>query len=99
MSEEGIGDSEEAVRALLSDALTAHEAERGRIARELQAETAQILASLLVGLRTVEESKDLGQAKGAACTVRGLVSTALDGVHCLARELGPSALRLPPAGR
>ena len=83
--------AEETIRALLNDALAAQEAERRRIAYELQAETAQSLASLLVGLKTVEESHDLGQAKGAASTVRGLVSAALDGVQCLARGLGPGA--------
>jgi PAS domain S-box-containing protein len=87
------------IRALLNDALAALEAERRRIACELQAETAQSLASLLVGLLTVEESQDLGQAKGAASTVRGLVAAALDGVDCLTRGLGPSAARFPPARR
>ena len=80
--------AEETIRALLNDALAAHEAERKRIARELHAETAQSLASLLVGLRAVEDSHDLGQAVGAASTVRGLASAALDSVQCLARELG-----------
>ena len=80
--------TEETIRALLNDALTAQETERRRIACELQAETAQSLASLLVGLLTVEESHDLPQAKGAASMVRGLVSAALDGVHCLTRGLG-----------
>jgi signal transduction histidine kinase len=91
--------AEETIRALLNDVLTAQEAERRRIACELQAETAQSLASRLVGLRTVEDSQDLGQARGAAGRVRGLVSVALDGVQCLARGLGPSALRFPPARR
>ncbi len=91
----------ETIRALLNAAIKKQEAERRRIAFELQAETAQSLASLLVGLLTVEESKDLGQARGAASTVRGLVAAALDGVHGLARGLGPSALdeRFPPARR
>ncbi len=91
----------ETIRALLNDALAAQEAERRRIAFELQAETAQSLASLLVGLLTVEESQDLGQAKGAASTVRGLVAAALDGVDCLTRGLGSRALdeRFPPARR
>ena len=91
--------AEETIRALLLDALTAQEAERRRIACELQAETAQSLASLLVGLLTVEESQDLGQAKGAASAVRGLVSAALEGVHFLTRGLGPGAPPFPPARR
>lgn len=86
------------LRTLLNDALAAQEAERGRIARELQAETAQSLASLLVGLRTVEESHDLGEVRGRASTVRGLVSAALDDVQCLARGLGPVE-RFPAAQR
>ncbi|HEY5089130.1 MAG TPA: PAS domain S-box protein [Polyangia bacterium] len=84
--------AEETIRALLNDVLTAQEAERRRIARELHDETAQTLTSLLVGLRAVEESQDLGQALGAASTLRGLVSSALEGVQRMARGLRPSAL-------
>jgi PAS domain S-box-containing protein len=91
--------AEETIRALLKDVLAAQELEWRRIACELQADTAQSLASLLVGLRTVAESQDLGQARGAAGVVRGLVSTALDGLQCLTRGLGPRALRSPPARR
>ena len=58
--------AEETIRALLNDVLTAQEAERRRIARELHDETAQTLASLLVGLKAVDESKDHAQAMEAA---------------------------------
>ena len=84
--------AEETIRALLNDVLTAQEAERRRIARELHDETAQTLTSLLVGLRAVEESHELGQALGAASTLRGLVSAALEGVQRMARGLRPSVL-------
>ena len=84
--------AEETIRALLSDVLTAQEEERRRIARELHDETAQTLTSLLVGLRTVEEARDLGQAQGAASTLRTLVSAALDGVQRIAWGLRPSVL-------
>src|SRR3954467_2582059 len=80
------------IRALLSDVLTAQEAERGRIARELHDDTAQTLTSLLVGLRAVEESKNLDQALGAASTLRGFVAAALLGVQRMARGLRPSVL-------
>ena len=84
--------AEETIRALLSDVLSAQEEERRRIARELHDETAQTLTSLLVGLRTVEEARDLGQAQGAASTLRSLVSAALDGVQRIAWGLRPSVL-------
>jgi PAS domain S-box-containing protein len=84
--------AEETIRALLRDVLTAQEVERRRIARELHDETAQTLTSLLVGLRAVEESQDLGQVKEAATTLRGLVSGALLGVQRMARGLRPSVL-------
>jgi len=84
--------AEETIRALLRDVLTAQEAERRRIARELHDETAQTLTSLLVGLRTVDESQDLGQAKEAANRLRGLVAAALLGVQRMARGLRPSVL-------
>lgn len=84
--------AEETIRALLNEVLTAQEAERRRIARELHDDTAQTLASLLVGLRAVEASKDLGQALRAAVTLRGLVSAALESVQRMARGLRPSVL-------
>jgi PAS domain S-box-containing protein len=84
--------AEETIRALLSDVLSAQEDERRRIARELHDDTAQTLTSLLVGLRAVEQSQDLGQALGAASTLRGLVSAALLGVQRMARGLRPSVL-------
>ena len=84
--------AEETIRALLNDVLTAQEAERGRIARELHDDTAQTLTSLLVGLRAVEESKELGNALAAASTLRGLVAAALLGVQRMARGLRPSVL-------
>src|SRR5579863_5223316 len=58
--------AEETIRALLKEALTAQEAERRRIARELHDETAQILSTLLVDLRAADESRSLEQVAGAA---------------------------------
>jgi PAS domain S-box-containing protein len=84
--------AEETIRALLKDVISAQEEERRRIARELHDETAQTLTSLLVGLRSVEEAQELGQARGAASTLRTLVSAALEGVQRMARGLRPSVL-------
>jgi PAS domain S-box-containing protein len=86
------GYAEEAIRALLKEVLTAQEVERRRIARELHDETAQTLTSLLIGLRAIDESHDLGQALEGATTMRGLVSDALEGVQRMARGLRPSVL-------
>jgi PAS domain S-box-containing protein len=86
------GHAEEAIRALLKEVLTAQEVERRRIARELHDGTAQTLTSLLVGLRTIEESRDLGHALGGASALRALVADALEGVKRVARGLRPSVL-------
>ena len=84
--------AEETIRALLNDVITAQEDERRRIARELHDETAQTLASLLVGLRAVEESPEIEQARKAAGTLRASVAAALEGVQRIARGLRPSIL-------
>ena len=84
--------ADEAVRSLLKEVLTAQEVERRRIARELHDETAQALASLLVGLRAITESQDLRQALGGTSALRGLVSAAIEGVRRISRGLRPSVL-------
>ena len=84
--------AEETIRALLNDVISAQEDERRRIARELHDETAQTLTSLLVGLKAVEESREIGQARAAAGTLRTLVSAALEGVQRMAKGLRPSVL-------
>ena len=84
--------AEETIRALLNDVITAQEEERRRIARELHDETAQTLTSLLVGLRAVEESAGIEQARAAAGTLRASVAAALSGVQRIARGLRPSVL-------
>jgi PAS domain S-box-containing protein len=84
--------AEETIRALLNDVLTAQEEERRRIARELHDETAQTLTSLLVGLRALEESAGIEQAREAAGTLRASVAAALESVKRIARGLRPSIL-------
>ena len=84
--------ADEAIRSLLKEVLTAQELERRRIARELHDETAQALTSLLVGLRAIEESQDLGGVLGGTSALRGLVSAALEGVKRMSRGLRPSVL-------
>jgi two-component system, NarL family, sensor histidine kinase DevS len=74
----------EAVRALLEG----QELERKRLARELHDETGQALASIRLGLRTLEEQ--VGSEPLAL--IRDLVASALDDVRRLTVELRPPAL-------
>jgi len=53
-------------RLLLERAFSAQEEERRRIARELHDEAGQLMTSLLVGLRTLEYSRDVEDAKKQA---------------------------------
>jgi signal transduction histidine kinase len=59
---------------------------------ELHDETAQTLTSLLVGLRAVEESREIEQAHEAAGALRASVAGALESVQRIARGLRPSIL-------
>ena len=74
----------EAVRALLEG----QELERTRLARELHDETGQALASILLGLKSIE--RQIGEEPVAL--IRELVGSALDDVRRLTTELRPPAL-------
>lgn len=84
----------EALRGqLLSQIITAQEAERKRIARELHDEAGQLLATLLVGLRTLENTPALPDA--AQHTVAGLKEVGknvYEEIHRLAVQLRPNVL-------
>jgi two-component system, NarL family, sensor histidine kinase DevS len=73
-----------AVRALLDG----QETERRRLARELHDETGQALASILLGLKTLE--RDVGEEP--LTVIRELVDAALGNVRRLTVELRPPAL-------
>ena len=70
----------------------AQEEERRRLARELHDETGQALASILLGLKSLEESKDMDGLKGSVAALRDRVVETLHDVRRLAIELRPSAL-------
>ena len=72
------------MRALLEG----QELERTRLARELHDETGQALASILLGLKTLE--REVGEEPLAV--IRELVASALDDVRRLTVELRPPAL-------
>jgi PAS domain S-box-containing protein len=81
------------VRArLLEQVTSAQEEEQRRLARELHDETGQLLTSLLVGLRTLEEAPSLVQARALAAELRHVAARVLDEVHRLARGLRPAVL-------
>jgi signal transduction histidine kinase len=76
----------------LKQIITAQEEERKRIARELHDETGQALASLMVGLRNVEEAPTPHEARQRLAELRALTADTLENVRRLALELRPSAL-------
>jgi two-component system, NarL family, sensor histidine kinase DevS len=78
-------------RDSLQRVVTAQEAERRRLARELHDETGQALTSILLGLKTIEEAG--GDTVGDTVReVSALVRRTLQDVRQLAVDLRPSAL-------
>ena len=89
---EEIKRSESMHRLLLERELAAQEGERRRIARELHDEAGQLLTSLLVGLRSLEDSSKLSACKVLGKRMREITARAIDEVGRLARGLHPTAL-------
>ena len=79
-------------RLLLEHELSAQEEERRRIARELHDEAGQLLTSLLVGLRTLEDTRKLADVKAQGQWLRKIAAQAIDEVGRLARGLHPTVL-------
>jgi len=84
--------AEELRNRLIQQAVTAQEEERRRIARELHDEAGQSLTALLVGLRTIEESRTVAEAAELAQRLRGIAAQTLDEVGRLSRGLHPGIL-------
>ena len=80
------------VQQLSSQVLTAHEAERKRIARELHDDTAQALTSVLVRLRLLERSTQDEEIKRSMTELRELTGNTLESVRRMALDLRPTAL-------
>ena len=89
---EEIKQAEAMRRLLLERVLSAQEEERRRVARELHDEAGQLLTSLLVGLRTLEHSQNLADAKAQGDWLRAITARAIDEVGRLARGLHPTVL-------
>ena len=79
--------SRDAVRRVVE----AQELERARLARELHDETGQALTSILLGLKSLEDSA-AGDGRAAVAELRELVVSTLQDVRRLAVELRPAAL-------
>jgi PAS domain S-box-containing protein len=79
-------------RLLLERTLSAQEEERRRIARELHDEAGQLLTALLVGLRTLEDARELADVKVQGHRLREIAAQAIDEVGRLARGLHPTVL-------
>ncbi|MDP2872316.1 MAG: HAMP domain-containing protein [Bacillota bacterium] len=77
---------------LLNRVITAQEDERRRIARELHDETGQYLTSLMLGLKAVEEARDMDTARRTSAALREMTEEALDVVRDLSLELRPGLL-------
>jgi signal transduction histidine kinase len=78
-------------RDALQRAVEGQELERKRLARELHDETGQALTSILLGLRSLEETGDDAITEAVAA-LRELVVQTLQDVRRLAVELRPTAL-------
>ena len=89
---EEIRQAETVHRLLLERTFSAQEEERRRIARELHDEAGQLLTSLLVGLRTLEDSRSIADAKAKGQRLREITARAIDEIGRLARGLHPTVL-------
>jgi PAS domain S-box-containing protein len=84
--------SQAAHRLLLERVFETQEQERRRIARELHDEAGQLMASLLVGLRALDDATAIDDAKAQSRRLRAVAVKALDEVGRLARGLHSSVL-------
>jgi signal transduction histidine kinase len=79
-------------RALAARIISAQEAERVRVSRELHDETGQALTLVLVRLQLIENMTSDPAVRHELAELRELVVDTLDGVRRLAVRLGPSIL-------
>ncbi|MFQ6133288.1 MAG: HAMP domain-containing protein, partial [Armatimonadota bacterium] len=83
---------ERRLQELLGKTLSAQEAERSHIARELHDETSQCLTSLMVELRVLENLSASHSVRAQAARLRELCSQILDGIQNTLRHLRPKPL-------
>jgi PAS domain S-box-containing protein len=79
-------------RWLLERAFSVQEEERRRIARELHDEAGQLLTSLLVGLRTLEDPAKEADVRAQGLRLRKIAAQAIEEIGRLSRGLHPAVL-------
>jgi two-component system, NarL family, sensor histidine kinase DevS len=84
--------SHRVARATVQRIIGGQEQERRRLSRELHDETGQALTSILLGLKSIEESQGTDRFDAALAELRELVTVTLQDVRRLAVELRPKAL-------
>ncbi len=77
---------------LLLRVMEVQEEERARISRDLHDELGQVLTTVLVGLRTVEQATDLAQARERALGLHDVAAVGLESVRRLSRGLRTGVL-------
>ena len=77
---------------LIKKMINIQEDERKRIARELHDETSQSLTSLLLMLKTVQQTNDVKSIQKLAATSREVIYNTLEEVQKISYELRPMAL-------
>ncbi len=83
---------EDLAKSRATQIVHAQEQERKRIARELHDETSQLLTSLLIGLKLLEESTPDETVRSRVADIRALAHQTLRAVRNLSIDLRPSAL-------
>lgn len=72
--------------------ISAQEAERKRIARELHDSTSQSLTSMMIGLKAMADACHVPELQNRAEELRNVAGQTLDDVHSLSLQLRPSVL-------
>lgn len=93
VAQQRMDDDRRRLREIAARAFRAQETERARLAAELQEETAQSLASLLVRVTAARRLADPARRDAALDDIRALLSETTDAVRGLARRLVPPALK------